>query len=44
MLEVFLYGVVACAGVLVTYTVYDGIFTFFAHRRERKNAAKRRKR
>ena len=48
MLEAFLYGAIGMAGVLLTYTVYDGVYNFFRMMREHKKAAtqnsKRRKR
>lgn len=47
MLQAFLYGAVGMAGVLVTYTVYDGIYSICAWlhaRRVAKQNSKRRKR
>jgi hypothetical protein len=47
MWQAFLYGAAGMAGVLATYTVYDGLYTFCAWMRNRKKAntnPKRRKR
>lgn len=44
MLEAFLSGLGFMAGILVIYTVYDGIATLIANRKEKAEAAKRKKR
>jgi dihydroxyacetone kinase len=37
-------GIGFMAGVLVIYTIYDGIFTYFEKRREKAEAQRRKKR
>lgn len=40
MLKAFLYGGAVMMGVLVVYTIYDGIYTYFVWLKNRKNSQK----